>query len=131
MVEVLTASETIRGSRGLQEFAHAPNVSADASGHGWRHAKRFVDPAEIVEGEPKRNRCPMVLPFLRKRICEPGEPAHAHPRTEVAALHGARADAGRIGTAHNWDFLRGCDLSGAVAGFAFRRGAVHLDEHGE
>src|ERR1017187_7370744 len=30
MVEVLTASETIRGSRGLQEFAHAPNVSACA-----------------------------------------------------------------------------------------------------
>ena len=32
--------------------------------HRRRDAWRFVDPAKIVEREPQRDRCPVVLPFV-------------------------------------------------------------------
>jgi hypothetical protein len=57
-------------SRGLQQLAHAPNVVGDPRSHGRRHAKRFVDAAEVVEREPARDGGPVILPLLPEGVSE-------------------------------------------------------------
>jgi hypothetical protein len=129
MVAVLQESGTIKGSRGLQQFSHAPNVIADSSGHCWSHAKRLVDATKIVEGKPARNRCPVVLPLLTEGIREARKSACAHTDTQVLTLHNRSANTLGIGTAHDWDHLRRSYVGGAVAGFAVARSLIDLDEH--
>ena len=58
----------------------------DSCFHCRSDAERFVNAAEIVVGEPQRDRCPVVLPFLAERIRKAGEPANAHPRAEIGPL---------------------------------------------
>jgi hypothetical protein len=60
--------ETI--SRRLQKFTHTPDVIRDSSGHRGRDAKRFVDAAKVVEGEPASDGSPMVFPFLTEGVRE-------------------------------------------------------------
>src|SRR5260370_31643160 len=115
MVAVSAKSETIEGSRGLQEFTHTPNVIADPSGHGRGYAQRLVDSAKIIEREPARDGCPVVLPLLAERIREARKSSSAHADTQVLSLHNRSANTFGIRTAHDWDHLRGGYFSGTVA----------------
>ena len=70
----------------------------------------------------------MVLPLLAEGIRQPREAANAHANAQVAALHDRRANAFRIGLAHDWDHLHGRYFGGAVALLLVLRGAIDLDE---
>ena len=84
--------------------------------------------AEIVKSEPARDGGPVVFPLLAEGICEACEAAGAHARAQIAALDNARANAVRIGIAHDWDHLRAGYFGGRISRFAFCRGSVDFDE---
>src|SRR5215470_14837001 len=69
-------------SSSLQEIAHAPDASRDASGHSGRHPERLVDATEIVETEPQRDHRPMVFPLLRESVREACEATDSHANRE-------------------------------------------------
>jgi hypothetical protein len=71
---------------------------------------------------------PVVLPLLAKGVRQASEPTQTHTQAEIGPLDYRSANALRVGTAHNWDRLRRSYFGGRVAPFAFRRGAVDLDE---
>ena len=130
-VRLVADAATSGTLRGLQQFAHAPNVVRDPSGHRRSAAQRFVDSAKVVERKPARDSGPVVLPFFTEAIGKAREATKAHPQRQVAAFHNRSADALRVRTAHDWDYLHGLNFGGAVAAFAFARCAVHFDELGE
>src|ERR1700693_807352 len=84
--------------------------------------------AEIVESEPARHRCPVVLPLFAKSIRQAREAAKAHARAQITSLDYRGADSFGIGLPVNWDHLYGLDFGGRVSRFAFLRCPVHLDE---
>jgi hypothetical protein len=55
-------------SRSLQQFAHTPDVIADASRHCRGHTNGFVNAAEVVKSEPTRYSGPVVFPFFAEAI---------------------------------------------------------------
>jgi hypothetical protein len=116
-------------SRGLQQFAHVPDVIADPRRHRGRYSQRFVDAAEVVESVPERYSGPVVFPLFAEGVRQPSESAGAHTDGKILSFHDRGANAFRIGIATNWDHLRTGDFGRAVAGFAFARIAVDLDEH--
>src|SRR6185312_7785962 len=99
--------------------------------HRRRNAKCFVNPAEVVIPKPEAERGPVVLPLFAEAVREPSEPADAHSHAEVLAFYVGRADAFRVGVAHNWDHLRTDNFGGGIAGFALNGCTIHLDELGE
>jgi hypothetical protein len=106
-------------------------VIRDPGGHSRRDSQRLVNPTEIVEGEPHRDGCPVVLKLLTESIREPGEAADAHSHGKVLPLDMAGADSLRIGLAYAHHRLRGDHLCRGVAPFAFRCRTVDFDELGE
>jgi hypothetical protein len=115
-------------SRCLQQFANAPDVIADASGHCGCATKRAVNSAEVVKREPDHQRRAVVLERFTEGIRESSESANAHADRKILSLDMRCADALGIGIADAWDHLRTHHLRRAVAPFAFRRRAVDLDE---
>jgi hypothetical protein len=132
LVAASAARETCREiSCGLQQFAYAPRVIGDPSGHRGRNAKRFVNPAEVVEREPAGQRCPVVLPLLTEGVGQSCKSSRTHTDREILAFDMRRANAFGVGLPHDWDYLHGLHFCGAVASFPGNRGAVDLDAHGE
>jgi hypothetical protein len=115
----------------LQQFAHSPDVIGDPSGHRWCHPQRLMTTAEVVVCKPAGQRRPMILPFLAESVREPREPPRAHPNRKILAFDMRGTDALWVRLAHDWDYLHGGNFRRAVPPFAFARGPVHLDEHGE
>jgi hypothetical protein len=76
-------------------------VIADSRLHRWRHSQGFVNPAEIVVHEMKRNRMLMVFDFLGECIRQSGKSAVAHSQSEILPLDIARADIRLVGIAGN------------------------------
>src|SRR5712692_907144 len=127
MVAVSGGSASSR-SRGLQQFAHAPYVVRDPRSHRRGRAERLVDASEVVPAIPEHDRCPMVLPLLRKPVRQSGEPTKAHAKREVRPFHDGCADPLWVGLPHNWDHLHSGYLRRAVSRFAVLGGPVDLDE---
>ena len=75
--------------------------------HGRRHADRAVNPAEVIEGEVKRQGSPVVLKLAAKTIRQSRESADVRPHGQVLAFNMGSADSFRIGIADHWHFLRG------------------------
>jgi hypothetical protein len=73
----------------------------------------------------------VVLKLLTERICQAGKAANAHSDAEILALNVGRADAFRIGQSDAWDNLRGNHIGRRIAVFAFRAGAIDLNQLGE
>src|ERR1700733_1907896 len=103
---VVLAIVGIRRSSGLQKFTHSPNVVGNAGFHSWSAAQRFVDASEVIPRVPKDHRCPVVLPLFREAVRQASEPAKAHAKRKIAALHYRSADALRIRLPHDRDNLR-------------------------
>ena len=103
----------------------------DPSFHRRRDAKRFVYAAKVVEREPQRDRCPVVLPLLAEAISQPGKSSRAHADAEVLAFHNRGADTFGVRLTHNWDYLHAGDFGGRIPAFAFTGSLVDLDEHRE
>ena len=74
---------------------------------------------------------PAILPLFADSIRKPREAAKAHAKAEVGAFHNRGANALRIGTAHNWDYLHGLHFGRTVPFLSVLRVAVDLDEMGE
>jgi hypothetical protein len=55
-------------------------------------SERLVNPSEIIEPKPQRDRNPIVLPLLTKAIRQPGEPSHSHSHAEILPLHNRRTN---------------------------------------
>src|ERR1700681_2470694 len=91
MVAVSGASASSRSHR-LQQFAHAPNVIGDTSGHGRSNPKCLVDAAKVVEREPDHDGCAVVLKLLTETVREASESPKPHPYGEVLAFNVRRAD---------------------------------------
>src|SRR5436190_21654177 len=102
MVAVWQKSVSI-GSRGLQQFAHTPNVIGDLCFHRRSHAQTLVDAAEIIESEPERDGCPVVLPLLTKSVRQPCKSSRSHADAQILSLNNRGANSFRIRVAHNWD----------------------------
>lgn len=124
-------SGTSGGSRGLQEFAYAPDVIGDPRCHRRSRAEGLMDAPEVIPAVPEHHGSAMVLPLFAEAIREPGESAKAHPERKVASLYYRSANAIRVRLTHNWDHLHGLDFGGTVPAFTLTRGAVDLDELGE
>src|SRR5258708_2569072 len=94
-----------KGARGLPQFTHNPNPGRKLPFPNGRPAQNLLNPAEVIESEPERYGCPVVLPLFREGICQPSEPACPHAYAQVLALNNRGTDSFRIGVAHNWDHL--------------------------
>src|SRR5579862_5009170 len=103
------------GSCCLQYFPHAPDVVRDPRCHSGGNAKRLVDASEVIPAIPKRDRCPVVFPFLTESVREACETTHSHSEAEIGPLDYRSADALRIRTAHDRDYLHRLHFGGAVA----------------
>lgn len=64
--------------------------------HGWRHAQRLVDPAEVVPGKVQRDRG--LVAFYGFTVCirPAGMPAEVHPDGQVTALYEGGIGTGQI-----------------------------------
>src|SRR5258707_12297791 len=131
MVAVLQKSETIGRSRGLQEFAHAPDVIRDPRCHRRRDSQRLMDPAEIEECEPKRVGCAKVLPLFTEGVREPCHAAHTHPNRKVLSLNMRCTNAGHIGLAVDRSSHRGRHFWWSVTRCAFPIRLIYLHDGGE
>ena len=56
------------------DFLKAPNMIAQASTHARSDSQRFVDTGEVVVYGVDRNRCGMILNFLRECV---GQSSHS------------------------------------------------------
>src|SRR4051794_28264845 len=90
-----------------------------------------MNAAKVVEGKPKRDRCPVVLPLFAEGVGEPSESTGAHAQAEIGPLDNRSADALRVGLAHDWDYLHRSDFGRAVALLSVLRSTIHLDELSE
>src|SRR5579863_510383 len=126
---VVVVSAKVETSLGrFQQFADAPHMVRDSSGHSRGYAERFVDAAKVVKCKPAGHSGPMVLPLLTERVSQASEAACAHANGEVLAFDNRSANALGVRLTHDWDYLHGLDFGGAVSRFAFLRSAVNLDE---
>lgn len=55
------------------QLSDSPDVICDSGFHGRGNSQRFVNPAEVVIGEPKRISEFQILPLLAESI---GQPSH-------------------------------------------------------
>lgn len=124
VVAVFAKSESSRVvSRGLQQFAHTPDVIRNPSGDGRGHADGFVHAAEVIEGEPARDRSPVFLPLLAEGVRQAREAPRAHPDGQILPFHDTGADALRVGLTENWGPLPRIELRQAST--ALRRPEKH------
>jgi hypothetical protein len=61
----------------LPDPTHGQRSFASIAG---RHAKRFVNAAKVVIGEPQHDGGPVVLPFLAEAVRKSREAPKAHAR---------------------------------------------------
>src|SRR6266849_8494201 len=82
------------------------------------NAKRLVNPAKVVVGEPQRDGRPVVLPLLAERIRKPREAENAHARAEILIGHYlfAQGDARLLGVLFLVLFVRRVSLNIDVPG---------------
>ena len=91
-----------------------------------------MNPDEIVVHIVDRERCYVVLDFLRVSICQARVSAHLHPHGQVLALDKAGADVLRVRIADLWFLLAADALRWRVAGFCgclFNRSSVMLHQN--
>src|ERR1043166_845708 len=87
-----------------------------------------MNAGEVVISKVQAQRGPVVLPLLAEAIGQPRKAPDLHSHGEVLALDVRRADSGRIGITHNWDYLRGNHFGRRITRFPCDRGAIDLDE---
>ena len=85
-----------------RRIAHGPNAIRDPRCHRRSHADRLVNAAEVVEREPARNGCPVILPFLRKGI---RQARRTLMRVERFWRSNRSANAFGVRLTHDWDYF--------------------------
>jgi hypothetical protein len=85
--------------------------------------QRLVNASGVLPAVEQRGGCPLVLSLLAECAGKPRETPVPHPQAEIGPFDDRRANARRIGTAHDWDDLHGLRFGGAVLGTP-----VDLDE---
>jgi hypothetical protein len=95
--------------------------------HRWCHAKRLMNPPEVIIHIVQCHRVRMILSFLAEGICEPRKPAHAHADGEVLAFDVARGDVFKLGVPLNALTPDTYALRGTIAGFSLRRRTIEFN----
>ena len=74
--------------------------------HGWCHSQCLMNPAEVVVHEVDGHGVGLVINLLAEPIGEPSHSSHAHPHSEILALHKTRGNLCYIGIAIHLDLSR-------------------------
>lgn len=73
-----------------------------------------MNATEIVERDPQRHGCLVILQFLAESIAEPNYAPHAHAGAEVETLDIGRADLFTIGQPSYHSLIDASDMSRRV-----------------
>jgi hypothetical protein len=115
----------------INNLSDLPNVTGDSGFHRWCYSQGFVNPAEIIVHEMKRNRVFEIFDFLGESISQSRESPVHHSHGQVLALDVARRNVAHVGVADHRFTTCMENLWWAVSSFvSFALSAsVELNEH--
>jgi hypothetical protein len=99
----------------------------DTSFHRRSNPKSLMSAAEVVVHMKQCERGDVIVEFLTKGICQPGEPSHVHPHIGILPFNVGRADMLLVWRTDNVRSFSPKTLRRAVTGCSLGIAAVDLD----